>query len=76
MNKMKFIDLCAGIGGFRLGLTSLGLEPVYSCEIDDHCKTTYEANFDCQFDTKDIADITAKSLPKYNLLCAGFPGSR
>jgi DNA (cytosine-5)-methyltransferase 1 len=39
--KFSFIDLCAGIGGFRLGLEKLGGECIYSCEIDKQCEKTY-----------------------------------
>lgn len=70
---IEFIDLCAGIGGFRLGLEKLGLKCVYSCEIDDKCEETYQANFGSGFEVKNIAFAQAKSLPHYDILCAGFP---
>ena len=43
---MRFVDLCAGIGGFRLALEQqLGHECVFSCELDPDARACYEANF-------------------------------
>ncbi|MDK2819269.1 MAG: DNA cytosine methyltransferase, partial [Mycoplasmataceae bacterium] len=42
---MKFIDLYAGIGGFRFALEELGHECVFSAEIDKYAIETYENNF-------------------------------
>ena len=50
----SFIDLFAGIGGFRLALESLGANCVYSCEWEKNAQETYKANFG---DTPD-GDIT------------------
>ena len=70
---MKFVDFCAGIGGFKLGLEKLGFQSVYSCEIDENCERTYSLNFDNTFDTKDISFVNSSELPEYDLFCAGFP---
>ena len=70
---ITFADFCAGIGGFRLGLEALGWECSYSCEIDSRCEKTYRANFNTQFDTKDIFKVETESLPYFDVLCAGFP---
>ena len=43
--KFKFIDLFAGIGGFRIAMQNLGGKCVFSSEWDDQAKRTYEANF-------------------------------
>ena len=43
--KLKFIDLFAGIGGFRLGFERAGCECVFSSEIDEHACEMYELNF-------------------------------
>ncbi|WNE40328.1 MAG: Modification methylase HpaII [Mycoplasmataceae bacterium] len=45
MNKVRFIDLFAGIGGLRLPFEKLGGKCVFSCEIDLNCQKTYQANF-------------------------------
>lgn len=43
--KFRFIDLFAGIGGFRLALEAVGGQCVFSSEIDPSARKTYEANF-------------------------------
>ena len=43
--KFKFIDLFAGIGGFRLALQNLGGKCIYTSEWDKYSKQTYKANF-------------------------------
>ncbi len=70
---MKFVDFCAGIGGFRVGLEKLGCKSVFSCDIDEKCEETYLSNFGTNFDAKDIANVETITLPKYNIFCAGFP---
>lgn len=68
----SFIDLFAGIGGIRLGFESVGGTCVFSSEIDkDACKT-YEANFG-EHPAGDITKISAKSIPDFDILLAGFP---
>ncbi|NPA60319.1 MAG: hypothetical protein GXO30_07680 [Epsilonproteobacteria bacterium] len=42
---LKFIDLFAGIGGFRLAFESVGAKCVFSAEIDKHACSTYETNY-------------------------------
>ena len=69
-----FIDLFAGIGGFRMALQNLGGKCVFSSEWDKYAQQTYRANFgDIPF-----GDITKKEvkncIPKnFDLLCGGFP---
>ncbi|MBN2016097.1 DNA (cytosine-5-)-methyltransferase [Candidatus Dojkabacteria bacterium] len=72
ITKGKFIDLFAGIGGFRLALESFGLECIFSSEWDKQAQKTYEANFD-EKPFGDITKINEKKIPKHNILCAGFP---
>jgi DNA (cytosine-5)-methyltransferase 1 len=70
--KFKFIDLFAGIGGFRLAFQSLGGKCVFSSEWDASAKKTYEANYgDCPYG--DITKIDEKEIPDHDVLCAGFP---
>lgn len=70
--KIKFIDLFAGIGGFRLGFESNDCECVFSSEIDEHACKVYELNFGnnpyC-----DITKVDTNKIPDFDVLCAGFP---
>lgn len=69
-----FIDLFAGIGGFRLALQRLGGTCVFTSEWDVKAQETYFENFgDVPFG--DITDekIKAKIPQKFDVLCAGFP---
>ncbi len=72
--KFKFIDLFAGIGGFRLACQSVGGECVFSSEWDENAQKTYEYNFG-EIPLGDITKEETKSaIPKdFDLLCAGFP---
>ena len=45
MNEITFIDLFAGIGGFRIALERCGCKCVFSSEIDTHCQNVYNENF-------------------------------
>lgn len=71
----KFIDLFAGIGGFRSGLTSLGGQCVFTSEWDKYSAKTYQAWYgDEHIHTGDIRDIDIKAeIPDHDVLCAGFP---
>lgn len=70
---MKFYDLFAGIGGFRLGLERCGFECVGSCEIDKYAKEIYKKNFGDYPEERDIREMDASKLPDFDILTAGFP---
>jgi len=72
--KFTFIDLFAGIGGFRLALQNIGGKCVFTSEWDKYSKQTYEANFG-EIPFGDITKDSTKSfIPEnFNVLCAGFP---
>lgn len=72
--KFKFIDLFAGIGGFRIALQSLGGKCVFTSEWDEQAKKTYKANFG-EVPFGDITkEETKKFIPdNFDVLCAGFP---
>ncbi len=70
----KFIDLFAGIGGFRLAMQNLGGKCVFTSEWDKEAQKTYRANFG----EVPFGDITKEETKSYipdgfDLLCAGFP---
>lgn len=70
--QFTFIDLFAGIGGFRLVMQELGGKCVFSSEKDKFAQKTYYSNFgDTPFG--DITKIDAKDIPEHDVLCAGFP---
>ncbi len=73
-NQFTFIDLFAGIGGFRLAMESLGGRCVFSSEWDKHAQKTYFANFG-EVPYGDITlEETKSHIPaKFDILCAGFP---
>jgi len=70
----KFIDLFAGIGGFRIAMQNLGGKCVFSSEWDEAAKKTYEANFG-EVPFGDITkEETKRFIPNnFDVLCAGFP---
>ena len=81
MSKVTFIDLFAGIGGFHLALHNVGAECVFASEWDDSARLTYETNFrkissnlfkNGNF-AGDITKVDKKSIPDFDILCAGFP---
>lgn len=72
--KFKFIDLFAGIGGFRLAFQQLGGKCVFTSEWDEQAKKTYYANFG-EIPFGDITRPETKNfIPDgFDVLCAGFP---
>jgi DNA (cytosine-5)-methyltransferase 1 len=71
-NTLRFIDLFAGIGGFRLALESSGCECVFSSEWDLFAQKTYKANFG-ETPKGDITKIATQEIPNFDILTAGFP---
>lgn len=71
-NKFKFIDLFAGIGGFRIALENVGGKCVFSSEIDPHACDMYEANFG-ENPYCDITTLDPDNIPDFDVLCGGFP---
>lgn len=67
-----FIDLFAGLGGFRLSLESLGAKCVYSSEWDIPAQVVYKANFG-ETPDGDITKVNEQTIPNHDILCAGFP---
>ena len=75
---MKFLDLFAGIGGFRLGMESAGHECIGFCEIDKFARASYKAIHDTKGEIE-LHDITAASdefirgIGSVDVVCGGFP---
>lgn len=71
----KFVDLFAGVGGFRVGLTALGGTCVFTSEWDKFSNKTYQTWFgDEDVHTGDIRELNVKAeIPDHDVLCAGFP---
>jgi len=70
--KIKFIDLFCGIGGFHQALHQLGAECVFACDKDKYCRETYKKNYNIEV-YPDIKTVNPENIPKYDILCAGFP---
>ncbi|EGO5016455.1 DNA cytosine methyltransferase [Enterococcus faecalis] len=75
---MKFLDLFAGVGGFRLGMEAAGHECIGFCEIDKFARKSYQAIFDTRnevemHDITTISDEFIKRLGPIDILCGGFP---
>ena len=70
--EFTFIDLFAGIGGFRLALQGQGGKSVFSSEWDKYSKKTYLANYG-ELPFGDITKIDETDIPDHELLLAGFP---
>lgn len=68
----RFIDLFAGIGGFRLGFERNGFTCVFSSEKDLNCQEVYKKNFGEQ-PFGDITQIDPKEIPDFEVLLGGFP---
>ena len=71
-NKLRFVDLFAGIGGIRLAFEAAGCECVFSSEWDKYAQKTYSANFG-EVPHGDITKIDAGAVPPFDILTAGFP---
>lgn len=67
-----FIDLFAGLGGFRLALESLGAKCVYSNEWDKFAQEVYKNNFG-ETPDGDITKVDENTIPEHDIICAGFP---
>ncbi len=72
MERLKFIDLFAGIGGIRIPFDELGYECVFSSEWDKKACETYQANFG-EMPKGDITKIDEKDIPPFDICLAGFP---
>lgn len=75
---MKFLDLFAGIGGFRLGMESAGHKCVGFCEIDKFARASYKAihNTEGEVEMHDITTVSdefIRGIGSIDVICGGFP---
>lgn len=78
---MNFIDLFAGIGGFRLAMERAGHKCLAFCEIDKFARKTYKSNFDTNSEVEwhDIMKVSDEELIEFgknrtvDIICGGFP---
>jgi len=72
IEKLDFIDLFCGIGGFRYALENLGHNCVFSSDWDKDAQATYSRNFG-DFPHGDLTKIKSHDIPPHHILCGGFP---
>lgn len=75
---MKFFDLFSGIGGFRMGLESLGHQCVGFCEVDKFARASYKAIYDTEgeieyHDIRNVTDESIREIGSVDIICGGFP---
>ena len=75
MKALTFLDLCSGIGGFRLGLESAGHKCIGYCEYDRFARASYEAMYDTEGEWKadDVTKLKSEDVPYADIWCFGFP---
>lgn len=74
--EIKYIDLCSGIGGFRIALESIdniNSQCVLSADIKQDAIDTYNLNFNENNEITDIYTLKNEEIKPFDLLCAGFP---
>ena len=72
--RFSFIDLFAGIGGFRRGFEAIGGKCVFTSEWDKYSVKTYLANNVCDHEIAgDIRQVPANAIPAHDVMLAGFP---
>ena len=72
-NKLRFIDLFAGLGGFHLAMTQLGCECVFASELREDLRKLYAINFPGANIHGDITAFRPDEIPAHDIICAGFP---
>nr|WP_303041557.1 DNA cytosine methyltransferase [Enterocloster clostridioformis] len=75
MKQLTFLDLCSGIGGFRLGLEAAGHKCIGYCEYDKYARASYEAMYDTEGEWKadDVTKLRPGDIPYADIWTFGFP---
>ena len=73
LTPFKFIDLFAGIGGFRIGLPTVGGQCVFTSDWDEKSQKTYQAWYGDRKIHGDINTVKMRDIPDHDVLAAGFP---
>nr|WP_052220039.1 DNA (cytosine-5-)-methyltransferase [Clostridium homopropionicum] len=75
MINMTFLDFCAGIGGFRLGLELAGHKCIGFCEKDKFAVKSYRAMYDTEGEwyADDVTKLRPEEIPRADIWCFGFP---
>ena len=75
MGRLTFLDICSGIGGFRLGLEWAGHRCIGYCEYDKFARASYEAMYDTEGEWKayDVTELRPWDVPYADIWCFGFP---
>lgn len=75
MKQLTFLDLCSGIGGFRLGLEAAGHKCIGYCEYDKYARASYEAMYDTKGEWKadDVTELRPGEIPYADIWTFGFP---
>jgi DNA (cytosine-5)-methyltransferase 1 len=72
VEKLKFIDLFCGIGGFRQALQKRGHQCVFSSDWDPHAQFVYQKNYG-KSPVGDLTQVAEKDIPEHDIICGGFP---
>ena len=75
MGQLTFIDICSGIGGFRLGLEAAGHNCIGFCEYDKFARASYETMHDTKGEWRayDVTKLEPGDIPYADIWCFGFP---
>lgn len=80
-NKITFVDMFCGIGGFHFAFNNLGAKCVFACDNNKYARQTYELNFkeidrelfESGHFAEDITTVASDDMPDFDVFCAGFP---
>ena len=73
-NRITVGSMFAGIGGIDLAFENAGCKTIWANELDKHACKTYRLNFGDEYLVGgDIQNVNTKDIPKFDILCAGFP---